>query len=325
MGEDEEFKKSKQKRKREKKEKAVAVEAESPSNEHDTDKSKRARRDERKKLMEKVPKVDEHGIAYTKQQLRRMRKRVERGLHPIESEAERQERLHRQAELKREEEAELTGMVYQKGNEGENEPDKQLDQDSDQESQIDDGNNEQDAKQSAEAMPFQSQTEKPKKKSRRSKPVPSDYVCLACQNKHAPPHWIYDCPDKVTVRGANQVAKKLKGIHNPDARKVFVSGLPFEVRAKDIEKMFASCGKVVHCKLLKFEDTGRCKGQAILAFETDEGARKALTLSGTVIDNEVPSPKKKEQKDSAATKRKELKLKVTKVLNRTVTKKNRKV
>jgi len=31
----------------------------------------------------------------------------------------------------------------------------------------------------------------------RNRPIPEDYVCSACQNRHMPRHWIYDCPDTI--------------------------------------------------------------------------------------------------------------------------------
>jgi RNA recognition motif-containing protein len=80
--------------------------------------------------------------------------------------------------------------------------------------------------------------------------------------------------------------KKLRGIHDPASRKVFISGLPFDAKPKEVEMYFEKemkCGKVVHCKLLQFEDTNRCKGTGFLTFETDEGAKKALKLNGTVL------------------------------------------
>ena len=76
----------------------------------------------------------------------------------------------------------------------------------------------------------------------------------------------------------------------------------------------------VNCKLLTFPDTGRCKGQAYLTFETDADAKKAISLSGTTIENNIGDDNKKNPKKKEVT-RKELKLKVTKMLNRSATKK----
>jgi RNA recognition motif-containing protein len=127
----------------------------------------------------------------------------------------------------------------------------------------------------------------------------------------------------VTVRGTNKKAKKLRGLHDPEPKKLFVSGLPFEVKPADVSIIFQSCGKVVSVKLIKFGDTGRCNGQAYVTFDTDKAAEEALKLSGTMIDNEPSDDSKKKGKKSAeGAKRKELKLKVSKAVNRHVSKKS---
>ena len=285
------------------------------------------RQKEKEELMEKVPKVDEHGIAYTKLQIRRMLKRVKRGLPPVPTEEEERERLRNEAQLRREEESELAGMIYKKDEDDEEEPEEvQMEateaDDAENEKEEPEGPNFSDEDEKLETENKQEGNQLPvKKKSKRSKPVPGDYVCQACKNKHQPPHWIYDCPDKITMKGTNQKAKKLRGLNEPDTRKVFVSGLPFDVKPGDVEKLFHACGKVMSCRLVKFGDTGRCNGQAYVSFDTDSGAKKALKLSGTIIDNATDEPKKKQSKKPEATRRKELKLKVSRVLNRTRTKK----
>lgn len=161
-------------------------------------------------------------------------------------------------------------------------------------------------------------SQQPNKKKARSKPVPKDYVCFACKNQHLPLHWIYDCPDKVYQPGTNQKKKKLRGMNDPSSRKVFVSGLPFEVKTKEVETYFEQkCGaKVVHCKLILFPDTKRCKGNGFVTFDTDEGATKALALHGEKFLTTTMDPKKK-----TTTAKKELTLGVKRVLNRSQTKK----
>jgi len=265
-----------------------------------------------------------------------MRKRLQKGLNPIESEQEKKERLQRENELKRQEEAELAGILY--GEEEEDHPEdsheRDVDMDSDEEDKGEDVNE--------TADPYKGEVDKTTesrviKKVRRTKEVPSDYVCQACKNRHAPLHWIYDCPDKVTVRGCNQVSKKLKGVHNPK-HKVFVSGLPFDAKVRDVVSLFniaikenegsgdkksdAESNKIIHCKLVKFPDTGRCKGQAYVTFASEEGVLNALKLSGTMIDN-VPATNKKDKESPSQNRRSQLKLKVTKAINRFMTKKQR--
>ena len=288
------------------------------------DDPKKSRREERQALLEKVPKADADGIAYTKLQLRRMVKRIQKGLCPIPTPQEQHELRLREVELQKEDEVELAGMVYNKSEvtgrkEEADYPDEEETCDDIEQVEVDDEQDEPDP-----FVPSKTNPQPPSKKTKRSKPVPPDYTCMAC-SIHAD-HWIYDCPNKVTKRGTNLVAKKLRGIHAPDARKVFVSGLPFEMKQRDVESLFAACGKIAHCKLVTFADTGRCKGQAFISFDTDEGAKLALKLNGQALANET-APKKKGKKEAPSTgateeHRKELKLKVTKVLNRVQTKGN---
>lgn len=290
-------------------------------------KDRKQQRDVKKKkkkgILEQIPKRDEHGVSYTKQQIRRMVRRVERGLPPVATPQEEAELKRQDAQLRKEEELELAGMTHKRENDSgsdqeEEEGTEMQDDQEDDEDEADTKNNKEDQE---ETNGKDDQEEKPRRKKRKSKkPVPPDYVCQACQNKHKVPHWIYDCPNKVTVPGTNQVAagRRHNSDNTPSAKKVFVSGLFFDARPADVRALFQSCGKVTSCKLLKFPDTGRSRGQAFLAFDTEESAKKALQLSGTKIDSsETKSNKKK--KDATAPKR-ELELQVSKVMSRSSTK-----
>ena len=298
-----------------------------PSQDEDSRNKKRSKkRKEKEALMALVPETNEHGIAYTKLQRRRMMKRVKRGLPPVPTPEEELERLKQEAELKREEEEELAGMLYQRDDKHEIDHlnDQKIDEDlndlDDERFPIDES--EDNPGDDVEQKPMnESSSQDQKSKKRRAKQVPTDYVCQACKNSHATPHWIYDCPDKVTIRGTNQVSKSVRGIHNPDDKKVFVSGLPFEMKRKDVETLFASCGKLVHCKLLTFPDTGRCKGQAFLTFDTAESASKAILLNNTTIDATPTTGTNREGQSGKS--RSTLKLKVSKMLNRAATKEHK--
>jgi hypothetical protein len=291
-------------------------------------KSKKRVRAERKKekefLLAKVPKVDKDGVIYTKLQIRRMTKRVKRGLAPVPTAKEENDRLRRDAELRREDDVLYTNEDEQDDDDDDDEEDKAENGDAMDEDNGIEKNGKFDAseddKDEANDEPKMSVANpSPNKKAKRNKPVPEDYVCSACKNKHAPVHWIYDCPEKITKKGTNQKKKKLRGLNEPDAKKVFISGLPFEAKTKDVESLFRSCGTIAFCKLITFEDTGRCKGNAYISFDTEDAAKKALKLSGTTIDNIVSEDTSKKSKKDEAPKRKDLKLKVSKVLNRRFT------
>ncbi|KAL3768211.1 hypothetical protein ACHAWU_001901 [Discostella pseudostelligera] len=332
-------------------------------------------------LQSQIPTHDpETGVPYNKIQVRRMMRRVKHGLSPIPTEEEELEIRTREKRERMEEEA---LMYAERRNDddvdasntedddaadadaddansdgGEIKLDEQddasfSDESNDNNEEEDDANNDGDGKDAIDARGTTNTAAAapPTKKAKRSKPVPPDYICQACQNKPQSsasfvPHWIYDCPVKKTQRGCNQVSKKLRGLHDPASHKVFVSGLPFECNEGMVKRFFeesiknnndeknanVAVAELVHCKLLKFEDSNRCKGQAFLTFDSEEGATTAIRVMNGSIWKEIVEPgmatkgKKKTAKSSSATTseggaKKELKLKVTKALNRFVTKK----
>jgi hypothetical protein len=306
---------------------------------------KAIKKEQKEALMAKLPKLAPDGIPYNKIQIRRMLRRVKHGLDPIATEEEEKEIRERERREKAEEEQ----LIFAERNDEEDQDEEAGDKDDGADGSNNDDQEEEEEEEEEEEAPTEKETAQdvpqkkshnpPSKKTKRSKPVPPDYTCQACQNNlpNFTPHWIYDCPNKVTQRGCNSVAKKLRGLHDPPSRKVFVSGLPFECTEGHVKRYFeqhmdgtdaTESIELVHCKLLKFEDSTRCKGQAFLTFDSDLGAKLALKLNGSVWED-VEEPgvatkkKKKGAKESSddGNKKKELKLKVTKVLNRHVTKK----
>lgn len=320
----------------------------------------RATRRAAKKALEqelqwKIPTHDDDGIPYGKIQLRRMKRRVKHGLSPIPSEEEEREIRERERREKMEEEAlyyEAPARDDDVDDDGDCKDDDKGRNPIDEEDAIDGGrgandvwndnnedvNDEQEEEEKAERNAAEVLSPPPAKKVKRNKPVPPDYVCQACQSQAV--HWIYDCPKKETKKGCNTVAKKLRGLHDPPSRKVFVGGLPFDCDEGMVKRFFdeglgsnsSSCGDgvVVHVKLLKFEDSQRCKGQAFLTFDTDEGAAMAITKMNGLVWREVPElgatlmttkgkKKKKTTKEDSAVPKRELRLKVTRALNRFAT------
>jgi len=310
-----------------------------------TKKKRKDKRMEKEELLAKIPKTNELGVSFTKIEIRKMLKRVKKGLPPIPTSAERK-RLKME---KRDEETELAGMLYNRegGDDtafdapanvnvsGDATDTEDAEDDNDgivagsgsdteaangEEAAIVEGRDDAQDEAVDDSQESVSKSAATKKKA-RSKPVPDDYVCFSCKNKHTPRHWIYDCPDKVTVRGTNKVKKKLRGVNDPSSQKVFVSGLPYEMKRKDLISYFEEkCKntKVVDCKMLSFEDTGRFKGQAYLTLDSDASAKMALQLDGSTF--EVKESEGKDDKGKGVVPKKRW-LKVTKVLNRVVTKK----
>ena len=309
---------------------------------------KSARKAAKLQLLSQIPTHDPDGIPYNKIQLRRMKRRVKHGLDPIPTKEEEREIREREKRERAEEEALYAEQqndddsVVDVGKDGENEDMSGEEENQDQVDVSSGIYQEVDTKEEAHKK------QPPSKKAKRNKPVPPDYICQACHNQlpdFTTPHWIYDCPMKKTQRGCNKISKKLRGLHDPPSRKVFVSGLPFDCDEGEVKRFFetsilegadgGSSGEkntveLVHCKLLQFEDSKRCKGQAFLTFDSDEGAKLALKLNGSTwkeMQGEdqggTKSGKKKKKGDDGNTsgeERKKLKLRVSKVLNRFVTK-----
>jgi hypothetical protein len=166
------------------------------SDDDDKKERKRAKRAENHKLKEQLPKTDENGIAYTKLQVRKMLKRVKRGLPPIPTKQEEQELKRQEAETRKEEEAEFAGLADSLVSEKKEEDS----QDSDDEKDEDTRAREHGEGSTDQSFPKHDETTTTRKRKKRSKPVPDDYVCQACKNEHEPKHWIYDCPNKVTLK-----------------------------------------------------------------------------------------------------------------------------
>ena len=72
------------------------------------------------------------------------------------------------------------------------------------------------------------------KTGRSSKPVPAGYICMACGGKEGS-HWIFDCRIYKEKKAASKPAAsasppKKKPAKQTPSSKVFVSGLPFDVK-----------------------------------------------------------------------------------------------
>lgn len=77
----------------------------------DVKSSLKLRKEKTAELIKIIPRKNEDGISFTKFQIRQMTKRVKKGLPPIASPHELEEKRRNEARLRREEEAELAGLV----------------------------------------------------------------------------------------------------------------------------------------------------------------------------------------------------------------------
>ncbi|CAN0837098.1 Phragmoplastin interacting protein 1 [Linum grandiflorum] len=64
------------------------------------------------------------------------------------------------------------------------------------------------------------------------------------------------------------------------ATKVYVGGIPYYSTEDDIRSFFDSCGTITEVDCMKFPDSGKFRGIAIINFKTDAAAKRALDLDG---------------------------------------------
>ncbi|KAK9913441.1 hypothetical protein M0R45_037258 [Rubus argutus] len=64
------------------------------------------------------------------------------------------------------------------------------------------------------------------------------------------------------------------------ATKVYVGGIPYYSTEDDIRSYFESCGSITEIDCMKFPDSGKFKGIAIISFRTEAAAKRALALDG---------------------------------------------
>ncbi|MFI5346772.1 MAG: RNA recognition motif domain-containing protein [Elusimicrobiota bacterium] len=85
---------------------------------------------------------------------------------------------------------------------------------------------------------------------------------------------------------------------------LFVGGLSYETTQEELEKMFASCGKVAHVKLIMDRETSRSKGFGFVEMATEAEAAAALKkLGGAMLNGKkifVNEARPKEERPDAA-------------------------
>ncbi|OMO58898.1 hypothetical protein CCACVL1_25275 [Corchorus capsularis] len=62
------------------------------------------------------------------------------------------------------------------------------------------------------------------------------------------------------------------------ATKVYVGGIPYGYTEEDIRYYFEGCGTITDVDCMKFPDTGKFRGIAIISFENEAAAKEALAL-----------------------------------------------
>ncbi|KAL5554792.1 hypothetical protein UlMin_042193 [Ulmus minor] len=62
--------------------------------------------------------------------------------------------------------------------------------------------------------------------------------------------------------------------------KVYVGGIPYYSTEDDIRSYFEGCGTMTEVDCMKFPETGKFRGIAIISFKTEAAAKRALALNG---------------------------------------------
>ncbi|WCJ19546.1 phragmoplastin interacting protein 1 [Euphorbia peplus] len=91
--------------------------------------------------------------------------------------------------------------------------------------------------------------------------------------------------EKVNVE-AEEVAQVpeiiIQSVTNEDAAtKIYVGGIPYYSTEDDIRSFFEGCGTITEIDCMKFPDSGKFRGIAIINFKTDAAAKRGLALDGS--------------------------------------------
>lgn len=86
------------------------------------------------------------------------------------------------------------------------------------------------------------------------------------------------------VSGEQSVAVSIKASESQEitdnSTKVYVGGIPYYSTEDDIRSFFESCGSITEVDCMKFPDTGKFRGIAIISFKTEAATKRALALDG---------------------------------------------
>ncbi|XVE99514.1 hypothetical protein REPUB_Repub03eG0205500 [Reevesia pubescens] len=92
----------------------------------------------------------------------------------------------------------------------------------------------------------------------------------------AEPHSINKNPDSNSDYQSLKLL--LESAKEDVATKVYVGGIPYSYTVDDIQYYFEGCGTIIDVDCMKFPDTGKFRGIAIISFETEAAAKEALAL-----------------------------------------------
>lgn len=84
-----------------------------------------------------------------------------------------------------------------------------------------------------------------------------------------------------TMNSTGAPINTANGVVRVEARGIFVSGLDFKARTRDVEAYFSKVGELVKCEIQKDPQTGKSKGNATIKYASAEAAQRAIkTFNG---------------------------------------------
>lgn len=99
-------------------------------------------------------------------------------------------------------------------------------------------------------------------------------------------------------RDEEQDPNSATGSGTPPSKRIFVGNLSFDTTKEAIEEHFEQCGALKNVHVATFQDTGKCKGYAWVAFEQVAAAEAAVR--GFVMVNEDDEDEDMEEDESDA-------------------------
>ncbi|KAJ0541879.1 putative transcription factor interactor and regulator CCHC(Zn) family [Helianthus annuus] len=117
---------------------------------------------------------------------------------------------------------------------------------------------------------------KKKKKIKKKKVVKKDDEVLKKENGGSEEQ---DVTEEVQVQVETQThtSKEDESI----CTKIYVGGIPYYSTVDDIQSFFEGCGSITDIDCLKFPETGKFNGIAMISFRTEAAAKRALALDGS--------------------------------------------
>jgi Tfp pilus assembly protein PilV len=85
-------------------------------------------------------------------------------------------------------------------------------------------------------------------------------------------------PPAYTVPPSGLPVNTANGSIRTEARGVFISGLSYKAKSKDIEAAFSRAGEISSCEVQKDVTTGKSKGKATVRYTSAAGAARAISM-----------------------------------------------